>query len=182
MQRLTVKLTAVVAATGVMAIGGAAFATADGNDSSGATRFSAALTGYEEVPPVSTRASGTFHATVTGSDEISWQLSYRDLESAVQQAHIHFGQRAVNGGVSVFLCSNLSDAPAGTQPCPEPPATISGTAGAEDVVGPAAQGIEPGAFDELLAAMRANVTYANVHSSRFPNGEIRGQILPEAGR
>jgi len=170
------KLGAVVAVTGALAVGGAAVANGHGGGPSAATEFRAALTGYEEVPSISTAARGTFQATLTGAQQISWELTYRDLESAVQQAHVHFGQRAVNGGVSAFLCSNLPDAPAGTQPCPAPPATISGTIGPEQVVGPASQGIEPGAFGELLAAMRVKATYANVHSSTFPAGEIRGQI------
>jgi CHRD domain-containing protein len=46
------------------------------------------------------------------------------------------------------------------------------------VIGPNNQGLEPGAFDELVRAMRAGFTYANVHSNRFPAGEIRGQIKP----
>jgi hypothetical protein len=44
------------------------------------------------------------------------------------------------------------------------------------VIGPADQGIDPGEFDELVRAMRAGVTYANVHTTRFGGGEIRGQI------
>jgi hypothetical protein len=84
----------------------------------------------------------------------------------------------VNGGISVFLCSNLGNGPAGTQPCPPAPATIKGVAMAADVVGPAAQGIAPGELGELIAAMRAGLTYANVHSKMFPNGEIRAQLHP----
>ena len=38
------------------------------------------------------------------------------------------------------------------------------------------QGIEAGSFAELVRAMRAGATYANVHSEHFPSGEIRGQI------
>jgi hypothetical protein len=44
------------------------------------------------------------------------------------------------------------------------------------VVGPAGQGIAPGEFAEVIAAIRAGVTYANVHSTRNAPGEIRGQI------
>jgi hypothetical protein len=135
------------------------------------------LTGFQEVPAVSTDASGKFRAKLrTSSQEIQYELSYADLTGAVQQAHIHLGQRAVNGGVSVFLCSNLAGAPAGTQPCPAAPATITGTITPANVVGPTDQGIDPMEFDELVRAIRAGVTYANVHSETFPGGEIRGQL------
>ncbi len=76
----------------------------------------------------------------------------------------------------MFLCSNLGNGPAGTQACPPAPATITGTIRPADVVGPADQGIDPMQFDELVRAIRAGVTYANVHSGTFPNGELRGQL------
>ena len=137
------------------------------------------LTGYEETPSaVSTTGNGTFTARI-GNDEsrIDWQLSYADLEGAVQQAHIHFGQRSVTGPISVFLCTNLGNGPAGTQPCPAPPATISGTIVAADVTNLANErGISAGELDELIRAIRAGVTYANVHSTRWPGGEIRSQV------
>jgi CHRD domain len=171
-----VKLSAAIASAGLLAV--AAGAAASGGSAEPATSFSARLTGYSEVPPISTTANGRFEARLT-DDGIRWRLRYADLEGgAVQQAHIHFGQRHVNGGVSAFLCTNIGGAPAGTQPCPEPPATITGTIRAADVVGPAAQGIAPGELDELVRAMEAGVTYANIHSATYPMGELRGQIWP----
>lgn len=137
------------------------------------------LTGYEEVPAVSTVAQGEFNARINRDEsEIAYTLSYSDLEGAVQQAHIHVGQPGVNGGISVWLCSNLASPPTppGIQPCPPPPATISGVITANDVVGPNPQGIAPGEFAELIRAMRAGRTYVNVHSTKFPGGEIRSQI------
>jgi hypothetical protein len=155
----------------------------------GVKKFREFLIGYEEVPSLSTTANGEFHARISNDDtEIQYSLSYSDLEGAVQQAHIHLGQKGVNGGISVFLCTNLGNGPAGTQPCPPPPATITGTITANDVspnipatAGARAQGLETGEFGELLAAMRAGVTYVNVHSSKFPAGEMRSQIDPNQG-
>ena len=142
------------------------------------------LTGYEEVPSVSTGASGQFNARIAkDGSRIDWELSYSALEGAVQQSHIHFGQAGVNGGISVFLCTNLGNGPAGTQPCPAPPAVISGTIVAADVspnipatAAARTQGINTGEMDELIAAMRAGATYVNIHSTLWPGGEVRSQI------
>jgi hypothetical protein len=53
---------------------------------------------------------------------------------------------------------------------------VTGTVVAADVIGPAGQGIEPGEFAKIIAAMKSGVTYANVHSDKHPGGEIRGQV------
>jgi hypothetical protein len=172
--RRRLQLTALVAVVAVLGVVGAALATGGGRN------ISERLMGFQEVPAVSTGASGKFDAQIGRfNDEIRFRLSYRDLEGAVTQAHIHLGQERVAGGISVWLCGNPSATvtpPAGTQPCPPSPATITGTIEPDDVVGPTGQGIDPGEFDELLDAIDAGVTYANVHSTRFPAGEIRGQL------
>ncbi|HKR11109.1 MAG TPA: CHRD domain-containing protein [Pyrinomonadaceae bacterium] len=142
------------------------------------------LTGYEEVPSVSTTATGDFEARISrDGTRIEWELSYDDLEGAVQQAHIHFGQKGVNGGISVFLCTNLGNGPAGMQACPAAPARISGTIFAADVspnipatAAARTQGINTGEIGELIKAIRAGATYVNVHSTTWPGGEIRSQI------
>jgi CHRD domain-containing protein len=141
----------------------------------------AELQGFEEVPVTSTTGSGRLIAEINKNEtEIKWTLSYRDLEGAVTQAHIHFGQPDVNGGISVWFCSNPPIVPPpGTQPCPPPPAKISGTFTASSVAGPTAQGIAPTELAELIRAIRAGVTYANVHSTKFPGGEIRGAVRDE---
>lgn len=155
----------------------------------GFKKISEFLTGWEEVPSVSTTGNGTFNARISNDESsIDWELSYSDLEGAVQQAHIHIGNKGVNGGISVFLCSNLGNGPAGTQPCPAPPATISGTIVAADVSPniPATQaarnqGLNTGEIDELIRAIRAGATYVNVHSTTWPGGEIRSQIDGNSG-
>ena len=155
----------------------------------GFKKISEVLTGYEETAnpgpggAVSTTGNGTFTARISNDEsEIQWELSYNDLEGAVQQAHIHFGQKAVTGPISVFLCTNLGNGPAGTQPCPAAPATIHGTITAADVTNLANErGISAGELDELITAIRAGATYVNVHSTRWPGGEIRSQIDGNSG-
>ena len=108
--------------------------------------------------------------------EIEYELSYAGLEGSVAQAHMHFGGSAQSGGISIFLCTNLGNGPAGTQACPAAPATVSGVIAAADVIGPTGQGIAAGELAEILKAMRAGATYVNVHSAKYPGGEIRAQI------
>jgi hypothetical protein len=142
----------------------------------GSGKFDEGLSGYQEPPSISTVGNGTFDAEVSNDGtEINYRLSYADLEGSVLQAHIHVGQASVNGGISAFLCSNVGG-PAGVQACPASPATVTGTITAANVIGPLTQGVEPGALDELVQAMQAGVAYANVHSSKWPAGEIRAQL------
>jgi hypothetical protein len=145
--------------------------------SGGAKQIREFLNGYEEVPALSTPGRGELTARInkTGT-EVEWELTYSDLETPVTQSHIHFGQKGVNGGISVFLCSNLGNGPAGTPACPTPSGTVSGTFDAVDVIGPAAQGIAPGDWDEFLDALRAGATYVNIHTTGRPGGEVRSQI------
>jgi hypothetical protein len=140
------------------------------------------LTGFGEVPVISTTGQGEFHARISNDGtQIDWELSYADLEGTIQQSHIHFGPPNNTGGISVFLCTNLGNGPAGTQVCPAPPATISGLIEATDVIGPVGQGIEAGALSELLEALRDGKTYVNIHTTKWPAGEIRSQITHDHG-
>jgi len=135
------------------------------------------LVGFQEVPALSTTGHGTFRAWVdTKANTITFKLTYDALEAPVTQSHVHFGQKGVSAGVSFFLCSNLGNGPPGTQACPAPPAEVTGVITPELVLGPAGQGIEAGAFAEIVAAMRDDTAYANVHSTKYPAGEIRGQL------
>jgi hypothetical protein len=179
--QLRVKLAVGVAVLGIAGVSTAAVA----HDRAG---FRTDLNGYEEVPAVSTGANGSFKAAINrNADEIAYTLTYDgQFNGTVQQSHIHLGQESVNGGISVFLCSNLGNGPAGTQACPQVPpgqsVTLTGTITPADVIGPAVQGIAAGEFAELVRAMRAGMTYANIHSSTQPGGEIRGQISDDDDR
>jgi hypothetical protein len=144
-----------------------------------AQSFRADLRGFNEVPSISTSGTGRFDAVlIPESGSIEYTLRYSGLESVVTLAHIHFSQAATNGGIIVFLCTNLGDGPAGTQACPTGDGEISGVITAAEVLGSADQGLDPGAFDQLLQAMLDRATYVNVHTEVHGTGEIRGQITP----
>lgn len=131
---------------------------------------------------ISTAASGTFKARIDDHhDVIHYELSFEGLESDVTQAHIHFGQRHTVGGIVVWLCQAVARAPAAvaalTPECGGPRAnTVTGTITPAQVLDVTGQGIAAGEFEELLRAIRAGATYANVHSVTFGPGEVRGQL------
>jgi hypothetical protein len=142
------------------------------------TRFRATLVGTQEVPAIFTAGSAIFEARVRDNPtRIEFELTYEQLSGPPQVAHVHFGQRSVNGGVSFFLCGG-----GGKPPCPASTSgTVTGTVVAADVVGPAGQGIAPGDLAAILQMIRAGFGYANMHTPRWPGGEIRGQIRVVGG-
>jgi hypothetical protein len=147
-----------------------------------AIRLRARLSGFQEVPPKLTTGRGRFTAVIDPArTSVTFTLTYSDLSTPVLFSHIHFAQRGVNGGIMVPLCSNTPD---GSQPraCPSQGGTVSGTFTAQDVIGPGPedpatdQGIRPGNLRDVIRAILSGETYVNVHSERWPPGEIRGQV------
>jgi len=146
----------------------------------------ARLVGTQEVPVVSTEAHGEFEARIE-DNQITFKLSYEGLEGGnTLFAHIHLGQRSVNGGVMAFLCGGSTK----PTPCPNISGTVEGTITAADILETGANANTPkspqqlpaGAFDEFLRALRNGTAYANVHTQQSPGGEIRGQIREDNGR
>ena len=171
-------LTLSVVAIGALAVAGAVALAGGGGGNNG---HAAVMNGYNEVVGGAPAAdSGSVSSTGRGSlslriedDGIHYRLRYRNMDAGetVTQAHIHFAQQHVGGGIIAFLCAGPEAA------CTTPNGDISGVITPAEIIGPADQGIEPGSYDEAVRAIRAGATYANVHSTpRFPQGEIRGQI------
>ena len=143
--------------------------------------FGARLRGFEEPPSISTAGQGFLFATLNDAETVlTYSLVYFNLQGNVTQSHIHIGQPGVNGGIVLYFCTNLAPpAIVPTPPaCPNAPGQnfVTGTLTAANVVTQAGQGIAAGEFSEVVDAMKALVTYANVHTDLFPGGEIRGQI------
>lgn len=137
---------------------------------------SATLKGEEEVPSISTTGTGLFLGVIdTDTNTIQYTLVYGALEGSVSQAHIHLGQTSVNGGIMLFLCTNLGNGPPETPPCGAS-GLVTGTLEAADVVGPTDKGIGVGEMEEAIREIRRGVAYANVHTSLHSGGEVRGQI------
>ena len=141
---------------------------------SGTRFFRASLDGYHETPlSISTNGTGSFRATLNPTgDELTYELQYSGLEGGnTLFAHVHIGQTGTTGGVMFFLCGG-----GGKPACPNSPGTVTGTVNASNIIGPSGQGVSAGEFEEAIRAMRAGAAYANVHTTVYPSGEIRGQI------
>jgi CHRD domain len=144
-------------------------------------RAAGGMTGYQETPAaVNSPGSGEFFIHVhPDRTALDYELRYRGL-TGVTQSHIHFGRSGVAGSIVLYLCSNLTP-PAGVpapQACPATEAVLTGTLSAANIVAQTAQGIAAGdaGFAAVLKAIQDGSTYANVHTSGFPGGEIRGGI------
>ena len=89
----------------------------------------AELESFQEVPAVSSPASGQFRAKVIKNTSIEYTLSYKGLEADATQSHIHIGQPSVNGGIVVFLCQadSKSDPTKLAPECPAREGSVTGT-------------------------------------------------------
>ena len=170
------RLTVLVGAVAVLVLVGASFAVANDHGSKTGVRGER-LIGYNEVPPISTTAKGSFTGRIDPvAKTLTYTLTYSGLSSNALFAHIHFGQKGVAGGISAFLCGG-----GGKPACQNSPGTAEGDVTAANVIGPTGQGVAPGEFDEAIRAMRAGYAYANVHTTTYATGEIRGQINSHSG-
>jgi hypothetical protein len=149
--------------------------------------FHAEFLGVNETPSISTEATASLRLHINGSGDnatIDYTLRFSGLRAPVTQAHVHFGQTRVAGGVVFFLCGTpVAPGPAGTPACSDPPGTsgtVKGTITKANIVAAAAaQGIAAGEMGRVVQAIRDGAAYGNVHSSTFPTGETRGQLRPQ---
>jgi len=159
------------------------------NDRDRANRFSARLLGINEVPSVSTGATGSLKATISKDEQsIEYELTFTGLQGVVAQSHIHIARPNVNGGIVLWLCQGTSRAPAAvaalTPECPQEatgPTAVTGTLTNANITPVATQQIGADELDEIIALIRAGAAYANVHTSLSPGGEIRGQVRVGGG-
>jgi hypothetical protein len=116
---------------------------------SGAKSMDLTLTGSEEVPPVSTSATGSGNIRVGADGAVSGSVTTRGMQGTA--AHIHQGPKGQNGPVIVPLTKNGD--------------TYSVPTGAK-------------LNDAQMAAYKAGNLYVNVHSPQHKGGELRAQLRP----
>jgi hypothetical protein len=121
--------------------------------------YVASLAGFQEVPAVSTSATGDGLVVIsTDGNTLTYRVTYSGLSGALAAAHIHTGAAGVAGGVILPLVTSASPM-VGTLTA----ANFSASGSITDFTG-------------AVAAIRAGGTYFNLHTAANPGGEIRGQI------
>jgi hypothetical protein len=143
--------------------------------------FHATLSGFQEVTgpgPILSEGKGTLKLKLDRQAKtLTFWLTYSNLSAPAFMAHIHFAPVHVGGSIMVWFCGGPPvTPPAGVQACPAGGGTVTGTLTAADVQAIATQHVTAGDFDALEDALENNSAYANVHTTAFPAGEIRGQI------
>ena len=108
----------------------------------------ATLNANSEVPPNSSKGTGTVTATYdTASKKLSWKGNYSGLSGPATAAHFHSGETGKNGAVAVPIVPNTSPF--------EGSATLT---------------------DAQTAELLAGRWYVNVHTEANKGGEIRCQV------
>jgi hypothetical protein len=128
--------------------------------------YKAGLTGHAVVPKVTTTAKGmaTFE-TAMGGKELKYKLTVDGIDN-VTAAHIHIAKKGKNGPPVAGLFAG-----------PKKEGKFSGTLGEgtitdKDLVGPMAGKT----IKDLVKALHSGELYVNVHTDKYPDGELRGQI------
>lgn len=138
----------------------------------GKGQFKADLTGFNEVPTVLTTGSG--QVTVAPSSDqtsLSVTLNFSKLIGVAQSAGFFLGTPATTGGAVAPICG-------GTKPaCPTTAdGTVTISLSANDVLAVSAQGLAAGDLAGAIQALASGAIYVNVITTKFSNGEIRGQV------
>ncbi len=126
------------------------------------TQYSAVLSGDEEVPPVDTQAVGIADFA-PAENSVEYAINATEIEGTTA-GHIHFGIEGENGPIIVTLFKYDT---------PQNQVSESGTITSGNLTGPL-QGLQ---VSDLIDAFNEGNTYANIHTEKNPNGEIRGQII-----
>jgi hypothetical protein len=150
------------------------------SSSSSGDQFSARLSGDNEVPPVSTDATGRIRLVVNSQqDPLDYQISLSNLNGVVTGAHIHSGGSGTNGPIVANLnvhgaFASASAGAGGGGGSATTSTSTGGTIASADLKGPLA-GKQ---ISDLIKLIEDGKAYVNVHTDQNPDGEIRGQLAP----
>jgi hypothetical protein len=130
--------------------------------------FSATLSGNDEVPPTESNSTGTAKFQVNeNNSQVSYWVNITGIKK-VNQAHIHNGTTGENGDIVVTLSKGKS-AKGDDRP---PQIGFAGNITKDELQGP----LKDKDISDLVSLMSAGNAYVNVHTDKYPDGAIRGQV------
>jgi hypothetical protein len=153
----------------IIAFASLSFAADNMSDMSktGKTTFVATLTGGESVPAITTDAQGkaAFRLSKDGKS-LRYRVMVKNIEG-VTAAHIHTGKIGQNGPPIALIKIAASK-----------PGKFSGVL-AKDVITEKElmTSYKGKTVKDLIDAIKSGDTYVNVHTKKYPDGEIRGQLM-----
>jgi CHRD domain len=163
--RLIGLVTAVLALVALVSVSSGSLVTL--SHAQGEQKFTAKMTGKEEVPPHDTKATGNAEFTLSADGKtMSYKVDVMNIDK-VTMAHIHQGKVGENGPPVVWLFNSSSN-PTG----PMNGMLSQGKITSNDLVGP----LKGKQMSDLVKLINDGQAYANVHTEPNPKGEIRGQI------
>lgn len=129
-------------------------------------KFTASLSGSNEVPSVKTNAGGEAKFTSMNNDTgLKYRVNITGIADATG-AHIHTANQGKNGAVVVDLLKNSKKNSNSNG------MVIRGNITDSSLTGP----MKGKTVSDLISAMSSGDAYVNVHTPKHPKGEIRGQI------
>ena len=132
----------------------------------GAATYSAPLSGEQEIPPVSTSASGTLELTVAEDGaSVGYVLNVTNITDATV-AKLHEGKAGASGPTIITLYGGPGKSGVYSG------ALAEGTFTAADLEGP----LQGKKVADLVALVESGQVYLNVGTSKHIQGEIRGQV------
>ncbi len=125
-------------------------------------KFTASLSGSQEVPPNTSTAKGWALFKPMGNT-VWYKVNVTGIDKATM-AHIHGAKAGENGDPIAMLQTQSSGSINGT--------LAQGNITSSDLMG----SLQGKSISDLVSKMQSGETYVNVHTDANPNGEIRGQI------
>jgi hypothetical protein len=161
------KLVMIVLFTSVLSVGSVSILLNTVKAQEGQS-FSATLSGGDEVPPTESNSTGTAKFQVNeNNSQVSYWVNITGIKK-VNQAHIHNGTTGENGDIVVTLSKGKS-AKGNDRP---PQIGFAGNITKDDLQGP----LKDKDISDLVSLMSAGNAYVNVHTDKYPDGAIRGQV------
>ena len=131
----------------------------------------ATMTGANENPANTSTGTGTFTATLdTATNLLTYDITFSGLTTPVNNGHIHgpAATATTNAGTTI----NFNTQPGATF-------SLGATGGTAHGIALLVSGTQITATingDSLKKLLLAGLTYANIHTTQNPGGEIRGTI------